>query len=162
VANLTNQIKQLQSTEEDEAELILKTALRVADSRYACSKPEGKLELMNPEEVDSTDVIVRMAEYGQWASYFSTMAAKYRAAADYLEGIYETFTKQYIVTSSVESSDRKKECAAKVKYSPIERARQKAKAKSADFSSKHEAATLQYQLCSRIITFRGDELRSSK
>lgn len=160
--NLTGEIKNLQKLEEDESELILKAALKASASRFACTRPDGSFTPMSPNEVDEADVLVRMAEYGVWASYYSTMAAKYRAAMDYLDGLYETLTKQYITTSKEESSDRKRECAAKVRYSAIERARQKAKAKSADFSSKHESATLQYQLCSRIITFRSDEMRGGR
>jgi len=148
---------------EQDAEAIFKGVVKEFATRYrgnvGSPKPKHKFVLLNPEKIDKTDVLRRMAEYSSWSSYYNACATRYRTIMEYLENLHESLTKSYIVNSVVEKSDRKRECAAKAKYAPILRASQLAKAKFQHYIGRQELASQQYTLCSRIITYQGDAMR---
>lgn len=165
MVNLSTEIRDYTSKTDQEAEGVLKQALKWHTEKYPLgktAKPEGKFKPVNPRDIEDINVLEHMAIYTAWVTYYTYQATKWKTLHEYLEGLYDTLCKTYIVQSTKESSDRKRECTAKVIYSPIERARQIAKQKMLEAIGKQENATLQYQLLSRVITFQGDERRMTR
>lgn len=163
--NLTKVISKLSKDTDEDARRILRKAVQWQKEQYPLdktAKPGFPFRPVVPDEVDTTDVLVRMAEYSHWVSYFTYQSNKWKAVQNYIEGLYDTLWKQYVATSTKESSDRKRECAARALYSPVERASQFAKQKALEYAGKLESATLQYNLCSRIITFTTEEKKVNR
>lgn len=149
---------------EQDAKAILDKALQTFKEKYRYAplpvKPAHKFKLVNPEKIDKTDLLRRMAECSGWAHYYNSRASQYKSVVDYLDSLHDNLTKKYIVESTKEKSDRKRECAARALYSPILRASQIAKVKFQEYLGRQELATQQYTLCSRVITYQGDAMRS--
>lgn len=149
---------------ESEAKQLLDAALKTFKEKYRYAplpvKPSYKFILVNPEKIDRTDLLRRMAQFSGWANYYNARASQYKAVVDYLDSLHDSLTKQYIATSTAEKSDRKRECAARARYSPVLRASQIARVRFQEYLGRQELATQQYTLCSRVITYQGDAMRS--
>jgi len=124
------------------------------------AKPSDALVVVDKKLLDTSELDGLLSTYAAWMGYYQYFVILYKGLADHLDNLYDVSLKEYLVTSEAESSEKKKEGAAKVLYAPLLRAEQIARTTYLNYKAKYDLASIQHNLISRVVTMRGDELRT--